>query len=223
MAPALYAASIYMTMHRLLTRVKAESYSLIRVTWSTKIFVAGDILSFLIVAAGGTLSTDDDFDKDTAKWIVFLGLVVQKLIYAIFFCTLIVFHRRINKRPTDVSLDPRAKMREVIRMLYIFTFFMLARGVFRIVEYLMGFDSYLFTNEWCLLVFDSSMMFLAMVTYAWWNPGHLVVKKNLGQKDYYMSRQNGYESGDSMVPPPLPQRNGISHNPKYHGRNGNYV
>ena len=51
-APALFAASIYMELGRIIVMVKGEQFALIRVTWMTKIFVAGDVLSFLMQASG---------------------------------------------------------------------------------------------------------------------------------------------------------------------------
>ena len=51
-APALFAASIYMELGRVIHLVKGEKHSLVRVNWMTKIFVAGDVLSFLMQASG---------------------------------------------------------------------------------------------------------------------------------------------------------------------------
>lgn len=51
-APALFAASIYMELGRIIMMVKGERFALIRVNWTTKIFVAGDVLSFLMQASG---------------------------------------------------------------------------------------------------------------------------------------------------------------------------
>lgn len=51
-APALFAASIYMELGRIILLVKGEKFAIIRVTWMTKIFVAGDVLSFLMQASG---------------------------------------------------------------------------------------------------------------------------------------------------------------------------
>ena len=51
-APALFAASIYMELGRVIHLVKGEKHSLVRVSWMTKIFVAGDVLSFLMQASG---------------------------------------------------------------------------------------------------------------------------------------------------------------------------
>ena len=51
-APALFAASIYMVLGRIILLVDGEQHSLIRKRWLTKIFVTGDVLSFLMQGAG---------------------------------------------------------------------------------------------------------------------------------------------------------------------------
>jgi hypothetical protein len=51
-APALYAASIYMYLGRVIVLVRGEKFSLLRVNWMTKIFVAGDMLSFIMQSSG---------------------------------------------------------------------------------------------------------------------------------------------------------------------------
>jgi hypothetical protein len=51
-APALFAATIYMELGRIVTLVDGDSYTLIRKKWLTKIFVSGDVLSFMVQSAG---------------------------------------------------------------------------------------------------------------------------------------------------------------------------
>lgn len=51
-APAIYAATIYVILGRVIVLVKGEEYSIIRIDRLTKIFVGGDILSFLVQSAG---------------------------------------------------------------------------------------------------------------------------------------------------------------------------
>lgn len=51
-APALFAASIYMILGRLINLLKAEKYSVVRLRWLTKLFVGGDVLSFTLQSAG---------------------------------------------------------------------------------------------------------------------------------------------------------------------------
>lgn len=55
LAPALYAASLYMVLGRLIRSLHAKHLSLIRVSWMTKIFVLGDVLSFASQAFGAQL------------------------------------------------------------------------------------------------------------------------------------------------------------------------
>ena len=52
-APALFAATIYMTLGRIILLLQGEKHAVIRPKWLTKIFVSGDVLCFL-VQAGGT-------------------------------------------------------------------------------------------------------------------------------------------------------------------------
>jgi hypothetical protein len=51
-APALYAASIYMELGRIVRLVKGLKLVIIRVNWMTKLFVTGDVLSYLMQASG---------------------------------------------------------------------------------------------------------------------------------------------------------------------------
>ncbi len=52
LGPALLAASIYMILGRMIRLLGAEEYALIRTNWMTKIFVTGDVISFLSQGAG---------------------------------------------------------------------------------------------------------------------------------------------------------------------------
>lgn len=53
---ALFAATVYMEFGRLVTRLDAERYTLIRCKWITKIFVTGDVLSFFLQGGGESRS-----------------------------------------------------------------------------------------------------------------------------------------------------------------------
>lgn len=51
-APALYAASIYMILGRIIRLVDGALYSIIPLRWLTKLFVFGDVVSFMTQGAG---------------------------------------------------------------------------------------------------------------------------------------------------------------------------
>lgn len=52
LGPTLVAASIYMILGRLVVLLEADSYSMIRPRWLTKVFVLGDVLSFFAQGGG---------------------------------------------------------------------------------------------------------------------------------------------------------------------------
>lgn len=54
-APPLFAASIYMTLGRVIVKLNAEELSMVPVRYLTKIFVVGDVISFLLQVAGRAL------------------------------------------------------------------------------------------------------------------------------------------------------------------------
>lgn len=58
LAPPLYAASIYMTLGRLILYLDVESLSPIPTKWLTAIFVTGDVIAFVMQAAGMSVALD---------------------------------------------------------------------------------------------------------------------------------------------------------------------
>lgn len=65
-APALFAASIYMVLGRIIIAIDGEGFSVIKKRWLTKLFVAGDILSFLVLSSG----TCDDASSPSFRCII---------------------------------------------------------------------------------------------------------------------------------------------------------
>jgi hypothetical protein len=51
-APALFAASIYMILGRIILLTDGEHHSLIPRKWLTKLFVFGDVASFMLQSSG---------------------------------------------------------------------------------------------------------------------------------------------------------------------------
>lgn len=89
-APALFAASIYMTLGRIIRSIGAEKHSVIRVNWLTKTFVCGDILSFLVQSGSAGLM----FQPSTVKMgegMVVGGLFIQIFMFGLFALTAVIF------------------------------------------------------------------------------------------------------------------------------------
>ncbi|KAK3697370.1 hypothetical protein LTR37_017515 [Vermiconidia calcicola] len=155
LAPVLFAATIYMTLGRVVRATDGETYSLLRSTWITKIFVSGDIVCFVtqaigagVIAAGGTASLGGD--------IVLAGLVMQIVVFGFFVCVGVRFHLRLRRQPTAQSETFRWE-RHMVAM-YIMSAAITSRNIYRVVEYCMGADGYIMRHEWTLYVFDAAMM-----------------------------------------------------------------
>ncbi|KAJ5553700.1 RTA-like protein [Penicillium frequentans] len=181
LAPTLYAASIYMVLGRLVGYLNAESLSLVPVKWMTKIFVAGDVFSFMMQSAGGGLmASKKTSTRNTGSNVVIGGLVVQLLFFGFFVVVAAVFHVRINKYPTTKSSSERQMTRNmgwkqrnwatVLVALYAVSILILVRSIFRLIEYKYGFDGYIMTHEAFSYIFDALIMFIAMVIMNLYHP-----------------------------------------------------
>lgn len=102
-APALYAATLYMCLGRLIERLDCERYSIIPLKYLTKIFVVGDVLSFFmqsggggIMASGKTLSS-----MKTGENVIIGGLIVQVVFFGMFMVVEVIFHYRVLKHPNE--------------------------------------------------------------------------------------------------------------------------
>lgn len=177
-APALFAASIYMILGRLILQLRAEAYTPVRPSWLTKIFVGGDVLSFLIQMVGaGSLSKN--FNR--AKSIILVGLILQLASFGIFLIAAVIFHYRMTRNPTAISytLDGRGKMRwrGVMYLLYLTGGLIFIRSIFRFIEFTGGSDSIFMTSEAYFYICDSSLMFIVLAVLGYFHPSDYVMSK----------------------------------------------
>ena len=170
-APALFAASIYMILGRLIRVLGAESLSIIPVAWMTKIFVFGDVVSFFMQAGGGGLQASGNYN--TGQKVIIGGLFVQVVVFSIFLVTALVFHYKASKQSTANTFFSIVRWKRYLHILYITSTLILIRSVFRVVEYLQDHDGYLVSHEIFLYMLDALLMFLVMVIFAIWYIGDL--------------------------------------------------
>lgn len=190
-APALFAASVYMSLGRIIRSIGAESLSIIPVKWLTKLFVCGDVVSFVVQASGaGVMVTADSMQM--GENIILGGLFVQIIIFGLFAVTAAVFHIRVRRYKPRASLQHGTRWETLMGMLYIVSALIMVRSVFRVIEYIMGHDGYLLSHEWTLYVFDALLMFGVVVMFAWRFPGHLRPHK-IVEEDTEMSAQTQEE------------------------------
>lgn len=171
LGPTLFAASIYMTLGRLIRRVEGEHLSPIRVSRLTKTFVWGDVLSFIVQGNSSSLSVMGY--PQWGKVCVVAGLAIQLVSFSIFWVTAIIFARRLRRAPTPECLKPGIPWQQSLYMLYSVSALILIRSIFRIIEYVMDNDGYPLMHEWTMYVFDSVPMAVVMVIFLIWYPDQM--------------------------------------------------
>ncbi|KAF7557966.1 hypothetical protein G7Z17_g243 [Cylindrodendrum hubeiense] len=164
LAPVLFAASIYMVLRRVIIQAHGEALSIIPVKWLTKIFVMGDVVSFMVQgSAAGLMATGDN--AALGQNIIIGGLFIQIIVFGFFMVTTVIFQTRMRKSPTTESTDPSNPWESQIYMLHACSVLILVRSTFRVIEFIMGHDGYLLLHEWPLYVFDAVLMFFVMVIF----------------------------------------------------------
>ncbi|KAB8262162.1 RTA1 like protein-domain-containing protein [Aspergillus pseudonomiae] len=199
-APAFLAASIYMTLGRIITMLQAEQYSVIPLRWLTKIFVAGDVLSFLMQASGAGLMVSAD-DPSTGEHVIIGGLFVQIIFFGFFVITAIVFELRMAKKHISASPEAGRIWRRHMVALYVTSVLILVRSVVRVVEYLDGYDGFLMKHEVFIYVFDALLMFLAMAVLNYIHPSQVNCLLDRGEQyfeKFVVSRKYGPSATHEM-------------------------
>ncbi|KAF2176942.1 RTA1 like protein [Zopfia rhizophila CBS 207.26] len=176
LAPILLAASVYMFLGRIIRATGCESYSMIRPTQLTKVFVGGDILCFLIQALGAGMLAGSDGKKssDRGKMIILFGLFLQIFIFGFFMLAGALFHVRIRRRPAGKRIACQWDWERYLRMLYGVSVMVTIRNLFRVVEYAMGENGYLMVKEWPIYVFDALLMAIVLAVCCMWHVGQIV-------------------------------------------------
>jgi hypothetical protein len=170
LAPVFYAASIYMVLGRLITSVHGERFSIVRTSRMTKIFVCGDLLSLSVQGNAAGLTAKKK-TQELGVHIITAGLFIQLIVFGFFIVAAVIFHKRMRKHVTkETILMPDIPWRQGLMMLYACSALIIARSIFRVIEYIMGPDAYLLSNEWPMYVFDGALMWIVQVVFLVWSP-----------------------------------------------------
>ncbi|KAH8169328.1 RTA1 like protein [Sarocladium implicatum] len=197
LAPALFAASLYMFFGRLVRHIDGENHVPLRSNWITKIFVAGDVISFMTQGAGGGIlgSADGDAKKnDLGSNLVVAGLFVQITVFGLFIVIMGIFHWRMTRCPSTKARETNVPWLRYIYILYVASGLILIRSVFRTAEYLEGRGGHLQTHEVYFYVLDTVFMFLVMAVFNVAHPSAVVDKR---AKSIDLKSVEAQESGRS--------------------------
>ncbi|KAK3180683.1 hypothetical protein K4F52_008033 [Lecanicillium sp. MT-2017a] len=187
-APALYAASIYMILGRLILAVDAEKHSLIPVKWLTKAFVTGDIISFTLQAAGGGVQAAGTLEMyNIGEKMIIGGLWVQIVVFGFFVSVSALFNTRLARCRTVAAERRVIPWKRHLLILYLTSGLILVRSIFRVIEYLQGNGGYLISHEIFLYMFDALLMVLVMALFAVWYVGDLAPSAAYDKQDSIIS------------------------------------
>ncbi|RYP80323.1 hypothetical protein DL770_006270 [Monosporascus sp. CRB-9-2] len=172
-APALFAATIYMELSRIVTLIDGEGHALIPKQWMTKIFVTGDMLSFLLQGGGGGYQAAGSLEAlNNGAKVIIAGLFVQLICFGVFIVIAVTFDLKIRRAPTGRS-KCGIPWQKHMKALYVGSLLIMVRSIFRAVEYLQGFNGYLLSHEAYLYIFDAILMFLVMVLFNYVHPDEI--------------------------------------------------
>jgi hypothetical protein len=225
LAPALFAASVYIILGRIILLTDGEKHSLIRQKWLTKIFVTGDVISFLTQCCGGGIQAAGSLSLlHAGEKIIVTGLFLQLAFFGFFIVVAGLFHRRLTKANSNspskssklsrwthstrlpdessVSIEDLPWKRHMY-VLYIVSALIMIRSVFRVIEYVQGNNGYLLRREIFLYVFDALLMFIVMVLFNWIHPAEvtdLYNKRISAESPYELdeTRERYLESGETL-------------------------
>jgi hypothetical protein len=101
------------------------------------------------------------------------SLALQTALFGAFGLMAVQFHRRAARLGVL-----SAKMRTVIIVLYISSTVVTIRCIYRLVEYLMGWDSTIYKNEVFFYIFEAIIMLANTVILNIWHPGKRLPRSN---------------------------------------------
>ncbi|KAF6523822.1 hypothetical protein HZS61_012321 [Fusarium oxysporum f. sp. conglutinans] len=157
LAPVLIAAGNYLLISRLILAVLPPSHHrILRIPGRrlTPIFVFCDVIAFLIQGSGSGIASSDNWQGEMER----IGVKV-----------LIVGRFHVLALRMAVEDAPRG-WQKVVLAVYISSILIMARCIFRVVEFAGGRDTYAFSHEWLFWVFESLPMAGAIGIFCFYHP-----------------------------------------------------
>lgn len=105
--------------------------------------------------------------------VVIASLILQLLWFGFFMVVACLFHRSMRLVPTAKAQRPDVRWQNHLCTLYIVSLFVMVRSLFRAIEFIEGSTGYLQKTEVFFYVFDSLLMFLAVIYLHWKHPSEI--------------------------------------------------
>ncbi|CAF1519649.1 unnamed protein product [Rotaria magnacalcarata] len=176
LAPIFNAAIEYVLIGRLMHAV-GDQYSLVKPNLVAWIFIVCDIISMLVQSAGAGVLTSAGANLqnlETGENILLGGLGVNLASFTLFCLQLFYFDYLTRKSPPvflNGSIYQR-RWRLFLYVIYISSFFVLVRQIYRVIEFSQGFTGYLAVHEIYFYIFDTIPIFVSSAVYTIFFPGN---------------------------------------------------
>ena len=195
-APVFNAAVQYLLLGRLMHAV-GDHYSLIKPQLVAWIFIICDIFSLLVQSSGAGLLSAARTNIDTAKTgenILIAGLAINLLSFVIFCFQLFYFDYKTRKSPPNFPSGGLCQKgwRQFLYVLYLTSFLLLIRQIYRVIEFAQGFTGYLAAHEVYFYIFDTLLIFFAYIAYGIIFPGNGYLPPN--RNDTFATLENTYQN-----------------------------
>ncbi|CRL21241.1 RTA1 like protein [Penicillium camemberti] len=180
-APAFICASIYICLGRIVI-IYGENISRLRARTYTIVFIICDLVSLLLQASGGAVTSIADADQaDLAQAginTMIAGLVTQVVSLAIFMALCLDFawkvrrnQHKLNPEIDMIVLRNSIKWKAFLGGLALATLTIFVRSVFRVAELQGGFQSSLANNEVVFMILEGAMLAIALLCLTALHPG----------------------------------------------------
>lgn len=162
-APAFYAATIYMLFGRLLRAMQCEKLMLVSARFGTAFFVCGDVLSFILQAAGGGLMSQET-QRVLGSHLAVAGLAVQIGFFGFFIINEFRFSVKVN-RVCPFYWKISRKWFFFNLSLLVSSVLIMVRSIVRLIEFIQGSNGYIISHEVFIYIFDALPMFFVAVAF----------------------------------------------------------
>ncbi|GIZ48396.1 hypothetical protein CKM354_001145800 [Cercospora kikuchii] len=169
-APIFLAATMYMSISRIVTTLDAAELSPIRPRWLSKIFVLGDVVCFLVQLSGtGMTITIDSKIQDIGQKVVVVGLVFQIVVFVAFIWIVCVFFQRCRQQAGADGL----KWKRFIIALLAGSVCIVLRNLVVGIKHAQGGAGFVASHEVFAYLFEAVPIFIAVCLLLVYQPGRL--------------------------------------------------
>jgi hypothetical protein len=173
-APPVMAASIYMSLGRIMTAMKVKRQALMGPRKLTTIFVLNDVFCFLLQVGGAGVQVSTGANlREIGRKVIIGGLALQLVIFSFYILIIWTLFRRLKRSPTENS--DALNWRNQLRAQLLASFCIMIRSIFRLAEFV-DLNGPAGKTEALIYVFDASLMWIAGTIFILTHPGCLIRK-----------------------------------------------